>query len=64
MPESKACAGVRGLLIEVMSVYPTVFGLLTDGLYQRFRQTAEKKRASRAQSVFHSGHSGKLIART
>lgn len=38
--------------IEVMSGYRTIFGLLTDGLYQRFRQAAEEKRASRAQSVF------------
>ena len=41
-------------LIEVMSVYRTIFGLLTDGLYQRFRQAEEEKRASWAQSVFHT----------
>ncbi|PBB51835.1 hypothetical protein CK223_33020 [Mesorhizobium loti] len=64
MPESKAGMAFAACLIEIMSVYRTIFGLLTDGLYQRFRQAAEEKRASWAQSVFHSGHSGKLIART
>lgn len=42
------------LVIEVMPVCRALFGLLTDGLYQCFRQAAEEKRASQAQSVFHT----------
>lgn len=34
-----------------MSVCRTIFGLLTEDLYQRFRQAAEEKRASRAHST-------------